>query len=106
MTPRAPSERIGSRAKLATEGYVLLDGSRRAGGQRLSRHSLFHSPEAATSASTGHFAMFLPVFKTGRAGQPPAWKVRFLRRSVTSDGCHPSDGLQRDSGRSDGLSPL
>ena len=22
------------------------------------------------------------VFKTGRAGQPPAWKVRFLRRSV------------------------
>jgi hypothetical protein len=23
-----------------------------------------------------------PVFKTGRAGQPPAWKVRFLRRSV------------------------
>jgi hypothetical protein len=21
-----------------------------------------------------------PVFKTGRAGQPPAWKVRFLRR--------------------------
>ena len=23
-----------------------------------------------------------PVFKTGRAGQPPAWKVRFLRRVV------------------------
>jgi 2-hydroxychromene-2-carboxylate isomerase len=25
-----------------------------------------------------------PVFKTGRAGQPPAWKVRFLRRSVAA----------------------
>jgi hypothetical protein len=25
------------------------------------------------------------VFKTGRAGQPPAWKVRFLRRSVAGD---------------------
>ncbi len=24
-----------------------------------------------------------PVFKTGRAGQPPAWKVRFLRRVAT-----------------------
>jgi hypothetical protein len=24
-----------------------------------------------------------PVFKTGRAGQPPAWKVRFLRRVVS-----------------------
>ena len=23
-----------------------------------------------------------PVFKTGRAEQPSAWKVRFLRRSV------------------------
>src|SRR5579864_7443186 len=27
-----------------------------------------------------------PVFKTGRAGQPPAWKVRFLRRVVAGNG--------------------
>ena len=35
-------------------------------------------------ASLGDYswAIFLPVFKTGRAGQPPAWKVRFLRRVV------------------------
>ena len=26
-----------------------------------------------------------PVFKTGRAGQPPAWKVRFLRRVVAGE---------------------
>jgi hypothetical protein len=25
-----------------------------------------------------------PVFKTGRAGQPLAWKVRFLRRVVAA----------------------
>src|SRR5581483_10975772 len=28
-----------------------------------------------------------PVFKTGRAGQPPAWKVRFLRRVVAAADC-------------------
>ena len=51
MTPRAPSERTGSRAKLAKQEYVLPDGSRRSGGRRLTCHSLFHSPEAATSVT-------------------------------------------------------
>ncbi len=48
----------------------------------MTRHSPFHSPEAATPVGIGVGAVFHQVFKTGRAGQPPAWKVRFLRRVV------------------------
>ena len=37
-----------------------------------------------------------PVFKTGRAGQPPAWKVRFLRRVVAgSERCDRIRGYDR-----------
>src|SRR5437016_857137 len=52
----------------------------------MTRHSLSHSLQAATPVATGDFEAFLPVFKTGRAGQPPAWKVRFLRRVVAAYG--------------------
>jgi PadR family transcriptional regulator len=45
-------------------------------------HSPFHSSEAATRVGMGVWGVFHQVFKTGRAGQPPAWKVRFLRRVV------------------------
>jgi len=39
-----------------------------------------------------------PVFKTGMAGQPPAWKVRFLRRVVTGN-FRPSGLFRPSAGR-------
>ena len=44
--------------------------------------SLSRSLRITNLAEMGHSEPFFPVFKTGRAGQPPAWKVRFLRRVV------------------------
>ena len=48
----------------------------------MTRRSLCRSPRFRNPVAMGHCGLFLPVFKTGRAGQPPAWKVRFLRRVV------------------------
>ena len=66
----------------------------------MSRHSLFHFPEVPTPVATGHFEVLLPVFKTGRAGQPPAWKVRFLRRVAPAFASYCTD-----SGPPPGLMP-
>ncbi len=49
--------------------------------------SLFRSPGEQSPATVGGLVPFLPVFKTGRAGQPPAWKVRLLRRVVARWRC-------------------
>ena len=42
----------------------------------------FPFPRSRNPRKHGAYAAGLQVFKTGRAGQPPAWKVRFLRRVV------------------------
>ena len=52
----------GANVQGQSDGYPLPGGS--TSGKRVSSHL---------------------VFKTGRAGQPPAWKVRFLRRVVDAD---------------------
>jgi uncharacterized glyoxalase superfamily protein PhnB len=52
----------------------------------MTRRSLCRSPQWRNTVTTGHYGLILPVFKTGRAGQPPAWKVRFLRRVVAPAG--------------------
>src|SRR3954453_20774380 len=41
--------------------------------------------ERYVAARSGRGLVAHPVFKTGRAWQPHAWKVRFLRRSVAAD---------------------
>ena len=41
-----------------------------------------HLPAPYDQQRRGTGLVAHPVFKTGRAGQPPAWKVRFLRRVV------------------------
>ena len=51
------------------------------------RSFLFRSPGEQSPATVGGLVPFLPVFKTGRAGQPPAWKVRLLRRVVARWRC-------------------
>jgi hypothetical protein len=57
---------------------------------RRSRERLSRGCDAGSRATYDHpwrgtGLVAHPVFKTGRAGQPPAWKVRFLRRVVAED---------------------
>ena len=51
----------------------------------MTRRSLSVPPAFRNPVAMGHCGLLLPVFKTGRAGQPPAWKVRFLRRVVAGN---------------------
>ena len=65
-----------------------LDGEG-AGGRAAEASRAPPRPSALTlsvrSARRGTGLVAHPVFKTGRAGQPPAWKVRFLRRVVAGN---------------------
>ena len=67
----------------------------------------FAVPPVRKPTNYGHCGLFLPVFKTGRAGQPPAWKVRFLRRVVPlpSPVSQPSAGQTSAHAMASGASP-
>src|SRR5262249_47720035 len=90
---------VGCSAVRSAAGFVHCEDSvsdRRAVGRPSRRggdtsgvvrvRSLFRSLGEQPSVITRGLAPFLPVFKTGRAGPPPAWKVRFLRRVVAGNG--------------------
>jgi hypothetical protein len=59
-----------------------------------SRRSLCRSPRFRTPVTTGDYGLFLPVFKTGRAGQPPGLEgsIPSPRRAVAVAG-EPAVGL-------------
>jgi hypothetical protein len=74
--------RIGSSISVHVVTALILAGAAAQGGKQ--KESPFPSafPRRPRFRKYGAYVTGLQVFKTGRAGQPPAWKVRFLRRVV------------------------
>jgi hypothetical protein len=85
LRPRSPGGDTDSACLQVVRAEIA--GNRKGGirtgfraDQPLTRHAQDAKPATQPAGSTSGECSSDPAFKTGRAGQPPAWKVRFLRR--------------------------